>query len=141
MSEGNGHATEVHRVGPHILEIEPPDVAHVHYDGDVELEHFKAFDDIISAIPPPIRVYILRDARRGGFITPEARAYAAKKVDVARVAAVVTYGSSFQARTVVAMMNKAVKLINSVNSGAGAVFFDSEQQARAWIAEHRVRSK
>jgi hypothetical protein len=122
-------------VGRHRLEYEPPDIVHIHYDGPVELEHFKEFDAAITSIPPPTRVYLLRDARQGGFVGPETRKYIAENVDVNKVAASVTYGSSFQTRTVTTMMKLAHRRLQS--GGPETVFFDTEDEARAWIAEHR----
>ncbi len=122
-------------VGPHRLEYEAPDIVHIHYDGPVEVAHFKAFDAVVTSIPPPTRVYLLRDARKGGFVGPETRKFIAENVDVNRVAASVTYGSSFQAKTVATMMNMALRRLQ--HGAPDAVFFDTEDEARAWIATHR----
>lgn len=123
------------RIGPHWAEFEPPDILHIHYGGDVTLEHFKVFDAMVLAVPPPTRVYILRDARKGGLVTPEARAYIATQVDVTRIASMVTYGSSFQTRTVSTMLAKAVQRLKP--EAATPQFFETETEARAFIAAHR----
>lgn len=122
-------------VGPHWLEIEPPDVLHIHYEGDVDVEHFKVFDANVLRFPPQTRVYVLRDARRGGTLSAATRMYVAQHVDVRRIAAMVTYGSSFQSRTVATMLNKAMRRLHS-ETGV-AVFFETEAEARAWIAADR----
>lgn len=124
------------KVGPHELEIEPPDILHIHYQGDVELEHFKIFDAAVGRFPTTVRVYVLRDARNGGSPSAETRGYIAKNVDVTRIVALVTYGSSFQARTIATMLNKAMRRLHEQTGMS--VFFDTEAEARAWIDEHRA---
>lgn len=124
------------KVGPHELEIELPDILHIHYHGDVELEHFKVFDATVLRMSQPVPVYILRDAREGGNPSPETRSYIAKNVDVSRIIALVTYGSSFQARTITTMLNKAMRRLHE-ETGV-SVFFDTESEARVWINKHRT---
>jgi hypothetical protein len=135
MRKPHTNVPSVLHVGPHFIAYEPPDIVHIHYDGPVEVAHFKAFDAVVTSIPRPTRVYILRDGRKGGFVGPETRKYIAENVDVTRVAATVTYGSSFQTKTVSAMVNLALRRLNPMTGES--VFFDTETEARAWIAAHR----
>lgn len=128
----------VHHIGPHVLELEPPDVVHVHYDGDVHVEHFITFQQIMTDFAGSRQLYLLRDARKGGFVRQEAREFIAKKVQSKLLTMMVTYGSSFQARTVFAMMSSAARHIRS--EAAPAYFFDTEEEARAWIAQHRAQA-
>jgi len=71
----------------------------------------------------------------GGNPSSETRSYIAKNVDVSRIIALVTYGSSFQARTIATMLNKAMRRLHE-ETGV-SVFFDTESEARVWIDEHR----
>jgi len=125
----------VHQVGPHILKFEPPDVVHIHYNGDVELAHFLAFQELLVTIEDTSRTFLLRDARKGGFVKQEARAYIVRAAKWTKFAALVTYGSSFQSRTVYSLVTTAIHRIR--NDDAPAVFFDTEEEARAWISAHR----
>ncbi|HMY17614.1 MAG TPA: hypothetical protein PKA58_14930 [Polyangium sp.] len=128
-------ASFVKKVGPHEVEYEPPDLLHVHYEGDVELEHLKVFDAIVEAIASTSRAYVLRDARRGGTVRPETRAHIARSVDMTKIAGMVTYGSSFHARIVSTMLETAMRRLKDTN--VEYVYFDSEMEARAWIVKHR----
>ena len=139
MPDQRGEVSESHEVGPHRLEIERPDVVHIRYDGDVNLEQFKAFDEIINKISSPRQLYLLRDAHRGGTTSPETRAKMVQSVHVMRWRAVVTYGASFHARTVVTLTNKAIRILKE--EGPAVAFLDTEAEARAWIAEHRKQSE
>ncbi len=128
------------QVGPHQVRVELPDVLHIRLGGDVEREHFKVFFDTMEEqITPPTRAYVLRDARNGGLVKRDAREYISKKVDLSRVAAIVTYGASFHTRTVLMMVNKAMRLFTV--KVPEIVFFDDEEQARAWIKNHRDKHK
>jgi len=139
MTELPPNLLALKQVGPHQVEFEPPDILHIHYFGDVTLEQFKVFDSMVLSVPPPTRIYILRDARKGGLVTAEVRAYVATRVDVTRIAGMVTYGSSFQTRTVSTMMAKAVHHLKP--ESAPAVFFAAENEARAFIAMQREAAK
>jgi hypothetical protein len=135
MPEQFGEVIAIHNIGPHCLKIERPDIVHIHYVGDVNLEQFKVIDRIVLDIPEPSDLYLLRDARRGGITTPATRAHLARSPHVLRWCAVVTYGASFQAQTMVRLTNKAIRLLNDKQSEV--VFVDTEAKARAWIAKHR----
>jgi hypothetical protein len=119
-------------VGPHRIDLEFPDIVHIHYCGDVEIGHFLGFDEVILALPPPPQLlYLLRDARQGGLVTAETRAHIAKTNTGTRWVGIVTYGSSFQTRTVFSNMNRALKTVRT--STVPVEFFDTEAEARAWI--------
>jgi len=132
-----GEVIASHDVGHHRLEIERPDIVHIHYMGDVNLEQFNTFDEIINNIPAPRELYLLRNAHRGGTTSPETRAKMVQTMHVMRWRAVVTYGASFHAQTVVTLTNKAIRILKE--DGPPLAFLDSEEEARAWIAEHRKR--
>lgn len=128
----------IHEIGPHRLEVEPSGIVHVHYFGDVQLVHFKEIDAMIKRTAAEITVYLLRDARGGGIATAETRAYSARNAHVENLAAVVTYGASFQAKTIVTMTNTAIRALRGEKAHP-AFFFDTEAEARAWIEEDRRR--
>lgn len=124
---------KIHKVDSHQIDLEWPDVVHIHYDGEVELSHFLAFNDVMLNLPPPTRLYLLRDARRGGLISPETRKLIATRQDDSRLIAIASYGSSFQSKTVFANVSRAIRAIRT--AVAPIEFFDTETEARAWIAE------
>jgi hypothetical protein len=121
--------------GPHFIRIEHPDVLFMRLHGPVELEHFQIFHQAMAEIPPPTRLYLLRDARNGGFVTPEARAYISRHSVIDRIEAVVSFGATFQTRTVMTMMNRAMRTFHSKEPDI--MFTDDETAARLWINAHR----
>lgn len=139
MSPSSPNESSAHQVGPHFINVELPDTLHLRLNGDVEPEHFQAFYDSMVHLPPTTRVYILRDCRNGGGVTPNTRKRIAQHSNLERVVALVNYGSSFHVRTVMTMLNKAIRLFN--RHVPLTVFFDSESEARAWIADNRLRSR
>ena len=136
MGATNERRIESHVVGPHVIDLEFPDVVHVHYGGDVELAHFLGLDEAMRALPQgPMPLYLLRDARNGGLVTAETRAHIARHDTQSRFIAIATYGSSFQSKTVFSNMNRALKTVRP--SDIAVEFFETEAEARAWLAHQK----
>lgn len=135
MSAPKARRIETYSVGPHRVDLEFPDVVHIHYGGDVELPHYLAFHEAMLALPPDPPLYLLRDARHGGLVAPETRKHIATITEKSRFVAIVTYGSSFQTKTVFANMNRALRTMRQ--NTVVVEFFETETEARAWIDEHR----
>lgn len=138
MAAPQKNRVEARDVGPHRIELEFPDLVHIHYGGDVELAHFLGFNEFMEALPPLIPLYLLRDARAGGLVTPETRKHIATGATPSRFVAIATYGSSFQTKTVFSNMNRAMRTMRPHE--VPVEFFDTESEARARIAEHREAS-
>ncbi|MBK9266446.1 MAG: hypothetical protein IPM54_42495 [Polyangiaceae bacterium] len=136
MVDGGSEADRQRQVGRHRLTIEPPDLIYLHIDGDVDLEHIKAFVAAIRELPSSTKVYVLRDARKSGLITLRAREYVLKHVESGRVGAFISFGAPFHVRTMITMIAKAVRLLRDGSLVVG--FTDTEAEARAWI--DRVRA-
>jgi hypothetical protein len=137
MTQPIPEAGNIHRIGPHWAQIEPPDILHIHYGGDIEIEHHRLFGVLMDTFPPEVRIYILRDARGGGAETAETRAFIAKHVVASRFGGIVTYGSSFHHNTVLMMMNRIMRRSNA--DTPKALFFDTEVEARAYIEKTRAQ--
>lgn len=135
MAVRSTHRIISHNVGPHVIDLEFPDLVHIHYVGNVELTHFLGFNDAMKALPPETPLYLLRDARLGGLVTADTRQHIANRVDNSRFAAIATYGSSFQTKTVFSNMNRALRRMQPYETPVK--FFTSEQDARQWFAELR----
>lgn len=135
MSASSDRRVDSHVVGPHRIDLEFPDVVHIHYGGDVELSHYLAFHEAMLVLPPEPPLYLLRDARLGGLVAPETRKHIATITEKSRFVAIVTYGSSFQTKTVFTNMNRALRAMRQ--NTVVIEFFDTEAEARAFIAQHR----
>jgi hypothetical protein len=121
--------------GPHLMRVEHPDVLFLRLHGPVEVEHFQLFHHAMQELSFPTRLYLLRDAHDGGFATPEARAYISRHSIIDRIEAVVSFGASFQTRTVMTMMNRAMRTFHTRQPAIA--FTDDESAARKWIEKHR----
>lgn len=124
--------------GAHFMRVEQPDILLLRLHGPVELEDFRLFHQAMEEIRPPTRLYLLRDARNGGFVTPGARAYIARNSIIERIEAVVTFGASLQTRTVMTMMNRAMRTFHGREPEI--IFTNDEAEARRWIHTHRSQN-
>jgi hypothetical protein len=135
MYASRDHRVESRVVGSHRIDLEFPDVVHIHYGGDVEPAHYLAFQEFITDLLPETPLYFLRDARKGGFVAAETRKHIVANANESKFIAVITYGSSFQTKTVFDNMNRALRTIRGTT--VPIEFFDTEAEARAWIDQHR----
>lgn len=122
------------QVGPHRVVIEPPDLLYLKLDGDVELEHIKAFLEAVAEFPA--EVHILRDARKSRIVTAAAREYMLKTMPKGKVVSFISFGAPFHARTVISMLAKAIRLLRHDSPVVG--FTSTEAEARAWIDKVRA---
>lgn len=127
------------QIGPHRFRFEHPDVLFMYFEGSVDVAHFHEFYALAIKLIPLHPIYIVRDTRGGGLLDAKTRSAVLKTVDPERVAAIISYGSSFQLRVIVTMLLKAMRTFK--NAAPQAIFVDSEEEARAWIAANRSIAK
>jgi hypothetical protein len=125
------------QIGPHRVKFEPPDIIHIVADGDVDAPHVAAMFDAVDEAFRLGTPYVLRDARRGGAPTRNARAYVTKDNRIQRLAGVVSYGASFHVRIVSTMVDKALQVLRP--NSPRILFFDTYEQGRAWIDADRIQ--
>lgn len=135
MSIHNDPSEQWFEAGPHRFRFEPPDVLFMYFNGPVEVGHFHEFYSTAMKLSSNGRIYIVRDTRNGGLLGAKTRSAVIKTVDPQRVIAIISYGSSFQLRVIVTMLTKAMRTFK--RSAPLAVFVDTEEEARTWIAAHR----
>jgi hypothetical protein len=136
-STDGGGDDGVRSIGPHRVWIEPPDVLHTQIDGDIKGEHVQGLLDALAAFPRGQRIYVLRDARRGGVPSREAREQLVKDLPIDHVTAVISYGAPFQARVILTMLGHAMRVLRP--SHPRFLFVDTEADARALIEADRAR--
>ena len=122
------------RVGPHRLTLELPDVLYMRLDGDVNVDHMRAFLEVISEFPG--QVHVLRDARKSRSVTAQAREFMLKNMPKGKAASFISFGAPFHARTVISMLAKAIRLLLHDSPIVG--FTNTEMEARAWIDKIRA---
>lgn len=81
-------------------------------------------------------VFGMLNVSRIGEVTPEARIVARKLASQVILRASMVIGASFQYRVLALLINKATALLSHTKSRP-LHFFDSEAEARAWVAEAR----
>jgi hypothetical protein len=139
MADFHPDAAKARRAGPHKVTIEPPDLVYLHIDGNVELDHVKVFFDAINKFPASTKVHILRDARKSGIVTPDAREFVLKNYVAGKVVAFISFGAPFRVRTVITMIAKALSMLRRDSPVIG--FTDTEAEARAWIDRIRCGAR
>lgn len=135
MSDTRPEQGKFRYVGPHRVRIEPPDLLYLCLDGDVDLEHIKAFLEAVAEFPA--EVHVLRDARKSRIVTASAREYMLKNMPTGKVVSFISHGAPFHARTVITMLAKAIRLLRHDAPVVG--FTNTEAEARAWIEKIRAQ--
>jgi hypothetical protein len=120
--------------GHHRARFEPPDTMFLYFDGPVEVQHFEEIYAKSMQLIGDRRIYFVRDGHDGK-LDPKTRSAIIKTMDPGRVAAVISYGSSFQSRVILTMLVKAMRRFRQ--AAPMIVFVESEAEARAWISSHR----
>lgn len=126
------------RFGPHVFRWEPPDLGHVIYDGQVEGPMVASLNDqthrILLGRP---WLFMLVDVTKLTRITSEARKLAAQGSKDLNLRGVALVGASASIRILAGLVSRAVELLGN-NTNNPTRFFESEGEARAWIAARRA---
>jgi len=139
MTEIAPDAAGYYHLGPHRFRFEAPDAFHIHFHGNLEPEHFEQFYAIANRLVPDRPFYLVRDEFGTGTINAKTRARIIEIVDPRRIAAIVSYGASFQRRVIVGMLIRALRTFK--RHAPEAAFVETESEARAWVEAHRMRAK
>ena len=124
-------------VGRHRIYLEPPDLFIVVLDGDVSVSDVRGIHDAIDAFQEDKEfILILVDSSRLGVMTPGARKAATRSDAGRRMRAFAVYGASFAQRVILMLVVKAFALLKG-DDALPVASFETEAQARAWIAERR----
>jgi hypothetical protein len=127
-------------VGPHRVTVEPPDIVHLVFEGDVAAEHVGAVLDAMERVLSKAgRVFVLQDLSRMRTFTPEARKLIAEDPRAAKVAAIASYNVSFHMRVVLGMLDRVHRLTRG--KAPPSAFYASKEDALSWIAEERARPR
>jgi hypothetical protein len=104
-------------IGPHLFRFEPPDVGYLRYDGDVD-------GDLAGAMT------------KVGKVSAEARKRSGQGAKDLNLRGVAVVGASAAIRIVSALVSRAIDLVNG-NIDNPTRFFETERDARVWIAQRR----
>lgn len=128
------------QIGPHVCWFEPPSILHLRIVGNVELPHAQVITDTVMTTAVRIGpLYFLRDARRGGVITRQAREHIMREMKPNSIIATITYGASFHNALLVTMIMRALRALGK--PAPLSTFVPDEAAARAWVDNHRATTK
>jgi hypothetical protein len=124
--------------GTHRVRLEPPDHAHVVWNGDVTPEHVHAVFDAIESLGQP-RIYVVNDLTRSGTPNEQVRRTMVKEKRMRLLYAMACIGASYPIQT---LMNLALRATAFFAGGkmVKVTFVKDEAKARAWLAAERARA-
>ncbi len=125
--------------GGSFVRFEPPDLCIGTFVGDITPEDMAAmFDDLRRFSRGRPHVLTLADLTRCGTLSAAARKAAADAGKGLPVRGAAVVGASFQMRMFATLMTRALNLFNGASDTYNPLrFFDTEAEARAWLAERR----
>lgn len=124
-------------VGAHHFRWEPPDLGYLRYDGDMDAAMSAEITDRsrVFSLGLPC-VFLLIDVRNLGKLSAEARARSGQGAKDLNLRGTAVVGASATIRVVVGLVTRAIELVYG-NKENPTRFFDTEADARAWIAQRR----
>lgn len=130
-------AGEWKSIGTHLLRVEPPDLLFIRQRGPFLLEQcVLIFDEARKLAAAAGPILWLTDARELGEVAPDTRRFIGESGSDQFTRASAVFGLSFTQRAVAQFVSKAVALIRG-GKPVPLKFFETEAEARAWLAEHR----
>jgi SpoIIAA-like len=131
---------EFRPLGGHEVKIER-DLVFLRIKGVVTLADMMKFLQVQAEVKREHgAVYVLYDSRENTGLDPAARKYATEQgSDEYRVNAAASFGAPFTMRIVVNMLNRAHDMLR--REGARVQLFDTEAEARKYLADHRLQSR
>lgn len=128
-------------VAKHLFRWEPPDVGYLRYDGDVDGPTSVELSERsrVFTLGPPC-VFLLVDATKLGKLSADARRQSAQGSKDLKLRGIAVVSPSAAMRVVVGLVSRAVDLLNG-NTDNPTRMFETEQEARAWIALRRAAVK
>ncbi|ADO69747.1 STAS/SEC14 domain-containing protein [Stigmatella aurantiaca] len=126
--------------GPHSLSFEAPDTAKFVLRGPLEHAEMLAIraqlEELRNRQGP---LYLLGDVRQSTGYSLESRQAIGAEKERVPYTAVAFFGASFTMKTVSNMILRANSILGR-STGTQAVFMDTEEEARAWLAAQRAKS-
>jgi hypothetical protein len=124
--------------GTHRVRLEPPDHAHVVWNGHVTPEHVHAVFDAVESLGQPC-VYVVNDLTRSGTPDESVRRTMVKEKRMRLIYAMACIGASYPIQT---LMNLALRAAAFFRGGdmVKVTFLQDEAKARAWLAAERARA-
>lgn len=126
------------RVGPHLFRWEEPDIGYISYCGNLDgpamgelSEQSRRF-----TVGQPC-VFLLVDMSRVGKVSAAARQQSAKGSKDLNLRGIAVIGASTPLRLLAGVVARAIDVLNR-NTDNPTRFFETEAEARSWIAARRA---
>ncbi|MBN2378575.1 STAS/SEC14 domain-containing protein [candidate division WOR-3 bacterium] len=113
-----------------LVTFEPPDLFVLRFKGEWSLDEANDFYDRVDQEKQNIdNLKFMVDASELGNMTPKTRSLATKRSRSLRVSMLAVVGGSAKVKTLGTLLLKMVPQVKK------SKFFDTEEEARAWLAE------
>jgi len=140
MSEQNGPWKSL---GKHLYRFEPPDILHFKADGALSLDDFIVLMDVFKALAAETgrKMFWMTDLLKSSVMDAEARKTAGQMEADAFFRGLVGYNGSFHLRTASNLTIRALKILSPKRVLPPIRFFETEAEARAFMAVLRQSDK
>ena len=138
-------ATDIRRTDPanrvankHITYFEEPDIIYLKFNGEVSNdEGFELLRRQLGYVEGRSRIFFLIDGENLEKIAPDARKAVAESLKEIPLYGMCVFAAPLKAKVITKLIITAVNLFRKDSELNQVAFFDTEQQARDWIAARR----
>jgi hypothetical protein len=130
--------SEDHSVGRHVTYLEAPDIIFLKLSGSCTEEEGREINrrnrEAASGLP---HVFFLIDFAEAGNVPAVVRRVSAETLRSLPTRAIAVYAAPLRARVIATMVATAINFFRTDEDRKLLEFFDTEEEARAWIASVR----
>lgn len=127
-----------YQVGRHYCVFDEPDTIFMRLDGDVGAEEGSVLNKMHSEMGRDReRLFLLIDMAKLGGIDPEVRKESGLMMKTLPLRGIAVFHASLKAKVLAKLIVSAMNIFKSAAERAPLDVFDSEADARAWIARRR----
>jgi hypothetical protein len=124
--------------GKHVTYFEEPDIIYLKFNGEVSNdEGFELLRRQLGYAEGRSRIFFLIDGENLEKIAPEARKAVAESLKEIPLHGMCVFAAPLKAKVITKLIITAVNLFRKDSSLNQVAFFDTEQEARDWIAARR----
>lgn len=124
--------------GKHVTFFEEPDIIYLKFNGEVSNdEGFELLRRQLGYVEGRSRIFFLIDGENLEKIAPEARKAVAESLKEIPLHGMCVFAAPLKAKVITKLIITAVNLFRKDSSLNQVAFFDTEQEARDWIAARR----
>lgn len=127
-----------YRIGRHSCAFEEPDTIHMKLDGEVSAAEGSQMNRLhVDMAQGRDRLFLLIDLGGLEGIDPEVRKESGLTMKTLPLRGIVVYRASFKAKVLAKLIVSAMNIFKSGTDRAPMEVFDTELEAKAWIAKRR----